>query len=225
MLHARAGAAAIAAALALSPTYAASPKPIIDLSKSPAISGQAQPTPAKPAEKKIGPFDERTAEIGGGALAILILGAAALAMRSRKRRREDEEAWNYDAAEPAGHLAAVEEPMTLTRPVAAPEQQSPVAAEQPAIVAPSASAFAWDGQPRHDSTGGGDCEELDTWMERAKCGPTADNPSQSLKKRVKRAAFFEQRERDVAEGEAVPVDPDAGLPENLEEPENHSATA
>ena len=41
MLCARAGAAAIAAALALSPTYAAAPKPIIDLSKSPALSGKA----------------------------------------------------------------------------------------------------------------------------------------------------------------------------------------
>lgn len=44
-------------------------------------------------------------------------------------------------------------------------------------------------------------------------GPSADNPSLSLKKRVKRAQFFDQREMLVAAGEAVPVAPDAGLPE------------
>ena len=44
-------------------------------------------------------------------------------------------------------------------------------------------------------------------------GPTPDNPSLSLKKRLKRAAFFDRRERDAAAGKATPVDADAGLPE------------
>lgn len=44
-------------------------------------------------------------------------------------------------------------------------------------------------------------------------GPTADNPSLSIKKRLKRAQFFDQREMLVAAGEAVPVESDAGLPE------------
>ncbi len=35
----------------------------------------------------------------------------------------------------------------------------------------------------------------------------------SLKKRLKRAAFFDKRDREVADGEAEPVDSDAGLPE------------
>ena len=51
-------------------------------------------------------------------------------------------------------------------------------------------------------------------VDRAMRGPTPDNPSLSLKKRLKRAAFFDQREREVAEGRAVPVDSDAGLPES-----------
>jgi hypothetical protein len=50
-------------------------------------------------------------------------------------------------------------------------------------------------------------------VERARRGPTPDNPSLSLKKRLKRAAFFDQRERLAAEGKAVPVDADAGLPD------------
>ena len=54
-------------------------------------------------------------------------------------------------------------------------------------------------------------------VERAALGPTSDNPSLSLKKRLKRAAFFDQRERDVAADEAVSVDPNAGLPEQMVE--------
>lgn len=54
-------------------------------------------------------------------------------------------------------------------------------------------------------------------VDRAMRGPTPDNPSLSLKKRLKRAAFFDQREREVAAGEAKPVDLDAGLPEAMTE--------
>jgi hypothetical protein len=54
-------------------------------------------------------------------------------------------------------------------------------------------------------------------VDRAMRGPTPVNPSLSLKKRLKRAAFFDQREREVAAGEAKPVDPDAGLPEAMTE--------
>ena len=53
------------------------------------------------------------------------------------------------------------------------------------------------------------------WIEAAKRGPTPDNPSASLKKRLSRAAFFDQRERAVAAGTAVPVSPMAGLPKRL----------
>jgi hypothetical protein len=52
-------------------------------------------------------------------------------------------------------------------------------------------------------------------MDRAMLGPTPDNPSASLKKRLKRAAFFDQRDREVAAGEAENVDMDAGLPEQM----------
>jgi hypothetical protein len=205
-LYARAGAAAIAAALALSPTYAAAPKPIIDLSKSPALSGdQAPPASTAKPERKIGPFDEQTAEIGGGALAAIILGMGALALSRRKRRRE-EESWQSDASledQPvpeASNELEQSEPMMLSEPVA-----------QEQAVAPP---IFHGNEPRRESADA-DCDELETWTERAKCGPTEDNPSQSLKKRMKRAAFFEKRDREVAAGEAAPVDPDAGLPEAM----------
>jgi hypothetical protein len=49
-------------------------------------------------------------------------------------------------------------------------------------------------------------------------GPSADNPSLSIKKRLKRAHFFDQREQLAAAGMAVPVESDAGLPDALVEP-------
>ena len=68
-----------------------------------------------------------------------------------------------------------------------------------------------------NETPAGSTESTETHVDRAMRGPTPDNPSLSLKKRMKRAAFFDQRERDVAAGEAEPVDPDAGLPERMVE--------
>ena len=70
------------------------------------------------------------------------------------------------------------------------------------------------GAPAHDPLGK-DCEEGETWIERAKCGPTEDNPSASLRTRLKRAAFFEKREREVEAGIAEPLDADAGLPDAM----------
>jgi len=211
-LYARTGAAAIAAALALSPTLAAAPKPVIDLSRSPAISGKAAtPTsPAKPPAKKIGPVDERTAEIGGGAIVILALGGMALAMRSRRRRRADEEAWNYETTEPVVDQASSDGAMNLTQRIGHP---------QPATAGADASAFAWDktqpcDQPLDD---GSDRCPGETWIERAYRGPSPANPSVSLKARLKRAAFFDKREREVAAGRAEPVETDAGLPETMVE--------
>jgi hypothetical protein len=53
----------------------------------------------------------------------------------------------------------------------------------------------------------------ESYVDRATRGPTPENPSLSLKTRLKRAAFFDKREREVAEGDAEPVDIEAGLPE------------
>jgi resuscitation-promoting factor RpfA len=209
MLCARAGAAAIAAALALSPTYAAAPKPIIDLSKSPAVSGVKAAAPAKAAATSgLGALDERTLELGGGAVAILALGGAAFALsRSRRRRREQREAAEDKAVDARDPL--FDEPMFQH--------------EQPAA---DASALASDQAPPCDepSDDGSDRCPGETWVERAYRGPSPANPSASLKHRLSRAAFFDKRERDVASGSAAPIEPDAGLPDAmLEEQERELA--
>lgn len=91
-------------------------------------------------------------------------------------------------------------------------------ADQPAIIAPPVSAFAWS--PRADerleqqTTSDDDRRPGETWVERAYRGPSANNPSLSLRKRLKRAAFFDKREVAAAEGRAEPVPADAGLPVN-----------
>lgn len=151
--------------------------------------------------------------IAGGAIALLALGGAAYVL-SRRRRREQEEAWHESwASEPNApdHEAVVE-------PASVEPQHDPVVHEaEPAIVAPS--AFAWGNQapePGNDSRNSDD-DRLpgETWVQRAYRGPSANNPSVSLKNRLRRAAFFDKRERDVAAGLAEPVDHDAGLPEGM----------
>lgn len=201
----------------------------------PVATAAGQPTPtsqvAKPAPTS---SNDPALELGGGALALLALGGAAYALT--RRRKSDEEVWADEDV--AYHEEPVAEPMELDRPAdgstiaAAPvavgtvaastPRHDPVRDERSGMLAPPMSAFGWNAtDPRHDTTeparAGDDRHEGESWVERAKRGPSPDNPSLSLKKRLKRAAFFDQRERDVAEGNAVPVNADAGLPENLEE--------
>jgi len=87
--------------------------------------------------------------------------------------------------------------------------------EQPAMVAPS--AFTWGREAPAAQKAEADAEDDrlpgESWVERAYRGPSPGNPSVSLKARLRRAAFFDKRERDVAAGIAEPVDMDAGLPE------------
>ena len=184
------------------------------LAAQPAAKPAAQPqAPAKASNGS----NERTLEIGGGALAILALGGAAFAI-ARRRRSEDEDEWYeeqpYEAtnAEPA---AAAAEPIEA----AAMPRHDPVAQEQSAIVAPKASAFAWGGskEAAASSNDGSDRRQGESWVERAYRGPSPANPSVSLRNRLRRAAFFDKRERDVAAGTAVPVEADAGLPDALSE--------
>jgi hypothetical protein len=92
------------------------------------------------------------------------------------------------------------------------------------IVTGEVSAFEWGNRTHVDARAGGDSgsgSESDdrlpgeSWVERAHRGPSPANPSVSLKNRLRRAAFFDKRERDVAAGTAEPVDVDAGLPEAM----------
>jgi hypothetical protein len=186
-------------------------KPIVDTS--------AKPAPAAPPQTAATTRDsgnETAMEIGGGALALLLIGGGAYALSRRRRHDEDElmhdEAYEPQSMEHADTVAAAEaEPMP---------RHDPIHEEQPAIVAPEASAFAWGNTaPAAQSSDddGSDRRPGETWVERAYRGPSPANPSVSLKNRLRRAAFFDKRERDVAAGKAEPVETDAGLPDAMVE--------
>lgn len=139
---------------------------------------------------------------GAAGLGIIALAGAGLAMR--RRRREDDvviEEMSYERAH---------EP-TLARAEPMPVAHAPVAAAPLAASVANKSAFAWGNSPREPVSS-------KSWIEAARRGPTPDNPSHSLKKRLRRASFFEQRERAVAAGTAVPVSPMAGLPDHPSAP-------
>ncbi|MFL6730860.1 MAG: hypothetical protein ACJ8EP_00770 [Sphingomicrobium sp.] len=146
----------------------------------------------------------------GGALALLALGGAAVAINRRRRAHEEEWLDEEPTYEEPGNAAVAEQ----TR------DESELHELQPPIVAPEPSAFAWgNGQaadpPRSNMDPDDDRMPGETWVQRAYRGPSANNPSVSLRNRLRRAAFFDKRERDVAAGVAEPVDMDAGLPDAM----------
>ena len=215
--HAAVPAAAAPAAAPVAAPAPAAPAPS-QSAVTPIVNTNA--APAKPAQtataKPSNGVDSTTAmEVGGGALALIALGAGAWAL-SRRRHDEDEVIYE-DSYEPeADHvahepeMAAAAEPMAEEMP-----RHDPV--EDPNLVAPAASAFAW-GKPdpaTQAEDDGSDRNPGETWVERAYRGPSPANPSVSLKTRLRRAAFFDKRERDVAAGVAEPVDTDAGLPDAM----------
>ena len=139
--------------------------------------------------------------IAGGALALLALGGVAYAV-SRRRRREDAWHGDWEAEEAMEDESAHEAVMHR---------------DERGVVAPS--AFSWGATAPAEGQAGRDADDDrlpgETWVQRAYRGPSANNPSVSLKNRLRRAAFFDKRERDVAAGLAEPVDPDAGLPDAI----------
>lgn len=152
-------------------------------------------TPAAPANDSL--IDDDMLPIAGAAgLGILALAGAGFAMR-RRRRNDDEAMVDDDTPEPAmarsaplgASLVAATAPVTATAPM-------------------GSSAFSWNSTPSDPA------KPVDR-IEAAKRGPTPDNPSLSLKKRLKRAAFFDQRDRQIAAGMGTPVSATAGLPDGM----------
>ena len=157
------------------------------------------------------PANDTAADLGIGALALGLIGGGAWALS--RRRRHDEEL-SEDTYEPAYETTAATEPVSEVEPVA-PLTATSIAQEQPTIVAPSAFAWGNERATENASDDGSDRRAGESWVERAYRGPSPANPSASLRNRLKRAAFFDKREREVAAGDAEPVETDAGLPEAM----------
>jgi hypothetical protein len=189
-------------------TSASAVQPVVDLNSKPATTAAAKPS------KK----HDDTLPIAGGALAFLAIGGAAIALT--RRRHDHEEEWVDDGLEHDTVDPAAAEHTTYKA-----TNDPIVHEEQPAMIAPAASAFSWGEEQRRQDASTSNAAVTDeddrlpgeTWIQRAYRGPSSNNPSVSLRARLKRAAFFDKRERDVAAGKAEPVEMDAGLPEAMVE--------
>jgi hypothetical protein len=171
-----------------------------------------QPKPTDTAQAQPAQKDDTLPIAAGGALAFLALGGAAVAMMRSRRRHEEEEIWvDEEAVQP------------VAEPEAAVHREAMAAEQQPLIVAPSAFAWGAEGAATAQPASVEPMVEEDdrmpgeSWVQRAYRGPTPNNPSVSLRNRLRRAAFFDKRERDVAAGRAEPVDMSAGLPDAMVE--------
>jgi hypothetical protein len=142
-----------------------------------------------------------------GAAGLGIVALAGFGMAMRRRRKDDhlvQDEWHEPAlVRPAAPLPSVH----ATRPVTA------TAGTITAKPVGDRPAFAWGAT----APGMESASDQESRMEAAYRGPTPDNPFLSLKKRLRRAAFFDQRERAVRAGHATPVPPTAGLPKALAE--------
>ena len=177
-----------AAPVAATVPVAASTAPVV----APADPAMVAPLPEPVAAAPVAPVETASNDdllpiAGAAGLGILALAGAGFAMR--RRSRDDDVIAEDEWVEPE-YVAA------------APVATAPI------------SAFAWSDKPV--ATAPVAASTGLSRIEAAKRGPTPDNPSASLKKRLTRAAFFDQRERQVAAGEAVPVDAMAGLPEAMD---------
>ncbi|MBA3669564.1 MAG: hypothetical protein H0W71_05805 [Sphingomonas sp.] len=175
----------------------AAPAPIAE--PVPVLAQDVAPPPAElPAAAVTSPISNGAAEMAfAGALGLLVLSGAALGLSRRRRNRAVVEADEFI-------------PITATVP------------RQPATaMGHDDSAFAW-GRAAPAAAALAPNRRIESPIERAKRGPSPDNPSLSLKKRLKRAAFFEHRQREVAAGRAQPLPIIAGLPQRLIDKARHA---
>lgn len=163
---------------------ASTPAPVMD-SPAPTPPVPAVATEPVPAEAEPGLNDNLPLMAGGaGAAALALLGTGLLA--SRRRRRRDEMV--ADHAEPQVVAPAI------YAPTAEPTmERSAFAWGNAAPASPAATAAQAQKLPH-----GFDVSRYGRHVQAAYRGPTPDNPSLSLKKRIKRASFFDLRERQAA---------------------------
>jgi resuscitation-promoting factor RpfA len=180
-------------------TVPAAPAPLaaVPAAPPPAVAAPVQEAPA--ASNNMLPI------AGAVALGLLALIGLAVAMRRRKLRREEDFA-AVDQVEPAFEGPATVDPLFAGQPSAPLAAEPAVSVAEPALAGPCADAAPG------------------SHVEAACEGPSEDNPSLSIKKRLKRAQFFDHREQLAAAGMAVPVATDAGLPDAGAEPESAPGT-
>lgn len=135
------------------------------------------PVAAPPAPKAEATLPDGALPAAGVGLGALVLAGLGMAIRRRRRDEEDQEVWLEDQS-----VAEFHEPRAPALPVPA----------ETASVSPAALPVAAKVPGLPD---GFDLSRYSPRVQAAYRGPTAENPSVSMKKRVKVARALDQRER------------------------------
>ncbi len=161
------------APVATAPMPVATPPATQPVATVTAVRKESAATTIKPAPVPAS-GDEMIELLAVAGLGVLALGGGAFALARRRRRDED---------------VAFDETIIATAPIAPPEFA-------PAFFAglPGAAALPPD-RPLTTMPENFDASRFGPHVQAAYRGPTADNPSLSLKTRLKRARFFDQRDR------------------------------
>ena len=216
--------AAAPVAVTIAPVAAAPVEPLPTQLEVPPVEAPIEQPPATDAIA----MDETMLAAGAGGLAILALAGAGLAVRRRRRRRAEEaeiaqwqhEIENSDAALAPAESAEPQRAPIEPKPGYMPEQGEPafvrafadapvVASAATPVVAPAPSAEI-DG-PTTDLPEGFDLSRFSPNVQAAYKGPTEDNPSLSLKYRLRRASGMDQLEEREADPSS-PVEAPAAKP-------------
>jgi hypothetical protein len=141
-------------------------------------------------------------EVAGAGLLALLLGG--MALRSRKRRKEEQRAevakWAYIEDHPAAGAETVREPSITRAP-------TPIHDPAPALATSTAGA------PVTTLPNGFDLSRFGPHVQAAYRGPTPDNPSLSLKYRLRRASALDlQERRAMAQPATRPASPAPAQP-------------
>ncbi|MFC3420884.1 hypothetical protein ACFOHO_02085 [Rhizorhabdus histidinilytica] len=167
------------------------PPPIAPVAEAPAVTPEPTPAPT-PRAAQVDADNDLLPIAGAAGVAILLIGGGVYAMR-RRRDEDEEELLLADTvetpAEPVPAVAAAPLSMADTTPAPAPTMDAPVTAV-PA---------------------GFDISRFGPHTQAAYRGPTPDNPSLSLKRRLRVASFLDNRERMAAEG-GQPATPTSAAP-------------
>ena len=153
-----------------------------------AAAPEPAPDPAESASLDQAQQMDTMLEVGGAGLLAMLLGG--MALRSRRRRKEEERIeeakWAYIETHPEPEeVEAVREPAFA---------RSPAPSHDPVPATSAASARA----PVTKLPKGFDLSRFGPHVQAAYRGPTPDNPSLSLRYRLRRASAFDQQERRAA---------------------------
>jgi hypothetical protein len=201
----RAAAPAIApgaSAPAVEPAAAPPPVPVAE-----APVPEPVPPVAEPAPATTNLMADETLPIAGAAgLGLLALGGIGLALSRRRRRRDELE--HHRAAE--AFLDQHPEAAAVARPSDEPAFFRPSQPAAAPATAPEAAVI--EDAPRTELPRGFDLSRFGPHVRAAYLGPTPDNPSLSLKYRLRRAGAMDQRERLEAEKRPTAPTPAAREP-------------